>query len=180
MKPLLFVDIDGVLSCPNATNAAQPTHTLRWPAPNPHQRVRIVDGQIRIERVDEPTEDDRWISQSVWVPDGAIDRLGLLAEVFDCVWATSWRLSGPAAWSSLLAHDPAWPSLAWEGLKLPAIVEFAGDQPWAFIDDDIAMELRDAGPLPDSPSHLLVETDSSVGITDAHVDELLSFAAALR
>ena len=116
---------------------------------------------------------------TVWVPDGAGERIRRLAEVFEPVWCTAWRdAAHHALWGPLgLPQHPQWPSVEWQDLKLPAILRFAGDRPWALIDDDVAFELREfPGRLPDEPPHLLVGPDPAVGITDEHVRQLIDFA----
>lgn len=179
--PLLFVDIDGVLNCP-AHPLGPPTHQLGWTRPAMGEHVGLVEvpgepGTLGFGVV--PASGPLHMDQPVWVPDGALDRLRRLTRSFDCVWATSWRLSAPAAWGPVLGVGDDWPVLDYDRRKLAPMLAFAGQRPWAFVDDDIPMELRDLGrPLPVQPAHLLVDTDETVGLTDEHVQRLEAFAAS--
>jgi len=178
MKPLLFVDIDGVLNCPGSPDGA--CAELRVPLkrmPAPDDRTRRMLAKLFPGR--DPDEPEA-THTTVWLPVGSQERVRRLAEMFEPVWCTAWRDGAHHAfWEILeLAQTPEWPSVSWEGMKLPAILAMAGDRPWAFIDDDIAYELDHLdAPLPAAPEHLLVQPDSFVGMTDEHVIELLAFAA---
>ena len=171
MKPLLFMDVDGVLNCPSPGNLDAPTHQLRWPRPDLGQRLPFVEGLFE----DRATRDPDTMTQRVWVPAGAIERVRTLAERFECVWATSWRAAAAPAWGPLLAHQRPWPTLTYDGdFKLQSIPAY---RPWAFIDDDALWELDHVGPLPAEPAHLIVQTDPHVGLGDEHAQQLLAFAA---
>lgn len=155
-RPLLFLDVDGVINClcPQV----------------PVQDFRVLShGNIGID---------------VRVPLGTAERLMHLAESFEIVWATAWMESANAILKPL-GIDVAWPTLQWDDLKLKAIPRFAGERPWAFIDDDMGFELRelerDGAPFsPDPGRQLLVESDAGFGLGDREVERLLSFAAAVR
>ncbi len=144
-RPLLFVDVDGVLHCLGATAPAQ-----RYRCPNSFQLT---------------------------IPDGTRQRLARLLEVFDPVWSTAWTTDAHDAFRVPLGlSEEPWPVLNWGTYKLPAIEEFAGDRPWAWIDDEALWELDKLGRDHISPN-LLINPDPLVGITDTHVERLLGFAA---
>jgi hypothetical protein len=154
--PLLLVDVDGVISL-FGFDQTEP----------PEGRFTMVDGL------------PHWISSTA----GA--RLARLHAAFECVWCTGWeeradehlpRLLGlPSGWRHLSFPDAPQPAAHW---KLGAIAAFAGDQrPTAWIDDAHDDECHDWAAERPGPT-LLIGTDPAVGITDEHVDTLLSFARA--
>jgi hypothetical protein len=59
--------------------------------------------------------------------------------------------------------------------KLEAIDEYASSRPAAWIDDNIDEECREWAQGREAPT-LLVQTESPIGLTDEHVDELLRWA----
>jgi hypothetical protein len=177
-RPLLYLDVDGVLNCPNPTVPAA-RHDLdpdSWrTAADRARRARMTarpqfagsggapDGRVRIP---------------VWVPEGTAERITAISCVYDVVWATAWRRTAHPAFKALLGlPDEPWPALEWDDYKLPAIVEHAAGRPWAFVDDDITFELDGTGLAERIPGdHLLIECDPSAGLTDTHVAQLLEFA----
>jgi hypothetical protein len=155
-SPLLLVDVDGVISL-FGFDQTEP----------PEGRLAMVDGL------------PHWISRAA----GA--RLARLHAAFECVWCTGWeeradehlpRLLGlPSGWSHLTFPDAPEVAAHW---KLSAIETFAGrERPTAWIDDSHDDACHDWAERRPGPT-LLVATNPAVGITDAHVDELLSFARA--
>ena len=159
-KPLLFVDVDGVISLFGfSPGEGQLPGPLHW-----------IDGVAHC------------------IPDEVGARLVTLAERFELVWATGWEeranehlpliLKLPFRDLPCLAFDgrAVFGSAHW---KVEAIDEYAGDRPSAWIDDSldercIAWAERRSAPT------LLVETDSATGITDEHVERLLDWASALQ
>ncbi len=59
--------------------------------------------------------------------------------------------------------------------KLPSVQEFVGNRPAAWIDDDLYLDAHEWARQRDAPT-LLIRTSSSVGLTKAHVDQLQTFA----
>lgn len=157
-KPLLLVDVDGVISLFGFDPAAPPPG-----------RFEMVDGIHHL------------------LSAGAGGHLLTLAEHFDPVWCTGWEekandylplalgLPGPLPYLSFAAN-PGRGNTHW---KLGAIDAHAGPhRPLAWIDDahDEACRLwatRRAAPT------LLVGTDAAVGLTAEQVDRLVSWAEAL-
>jgi hypothetical protein len=154
-KPILFVDVDGVISVFGFTESETPPGRFQW-----------VDG----------------IAHCI-VPDCG-ERLNRLAERFELVWATGWEERANEHLPFLLDLDAdELPWLSFEGRavfgtahwKLDAIGEYAGDRPAAWIDDSIDEECE-AWAHARTIATLLVRTESPVGMTDGHVEELLKWA----
>lgn len=151
-EPILFLDVDGVLNaCP------------------PLKGVPVFNAKGFL----------------ICVPPGTKERIGRLLEVFEPVWATTWREDAhPHFWEVLgVEEKPPWPHIdskkfgAW---KFPAILEFAEHRPWVWIDDDGKWEMEQHGIWQDETRTLVISPDTAQGITDAHVEEALRFAAKLR
>lgn len=156
-KPLLLLDIDGVLN-PLCKHCPEGYET----------RPYVLDGRA-FELLLNP-------AHGPW--------LGELAEAFELHWATSWEDSANEAVAPLLGlprlpyvtfPDPSSANLTW---KLPTISQYVGDRPCAWVDDDIHRDALLWAQL--RPSTLIVTTNPGIGLERAHVDELLSFAAELR
>lgn len=174
MRPLLYMDVDGVHNCPGAAAGHCDEREFVVPVSDEPQ-MRERRGRLR-EAMGWPATDEP-PRIPVWLPSGSQERVAELTEVFDCVWCTGWRATAPLAFDTLLGLDRSWPVLPWTDMKLPAILDQAAGRPWAFVDDEIDFELgRLTVPLPAAETHLLVECDPAVGLTDEHVAQLLSFA----
>jgi hypothetical protein len=154
-KPLLFVDIDGVISLFGFTPAEHPAGT--W---------LNVDGVPHL------------ISAT------ASGHLLALARVFDLVWCSGWEDKADEHLVRVLGLPVRPPFLTFIGApgaahwKLDAVDRHAGDRPLAWIDDafdDSCHAWAAARPAPT----LLVATDPAVGLADAHVALLTRWAAAL-
>ena len=155
-KPILFVDVDGVLSLfgftPDIRELPGPLH---W-----------IDGVAHC------------------IPDNVGPRLARLHPSFELVWATGWeeRANEHLPYLLNLPFDEL-PCLHFDGRavfgsahwKLDAIEEYAGERPAAWIDDNIDADCRAWADGRDAPT-LLVETRPAIGITEEHVEELLSWA----
>jgi hypothetical protein len=158
-KPLLLVDVDGVISLYGFP-----------PDQRPNGRFAMVDGI------------GHFLSGT------AGPHLLDLAPAFELVWCTGWEerandylprhlgLPGPLPYLSF-DHKPAGGRPHW---KLFAIDAWAGpERPLAWIDDAHDGESRSwarerAGPT------LLVDTEPAVGITGEHVARLKEWAGALH
>lgn len=154
MRPLLFVDIDGVLNpydgpCPDGFRE----HQL-FPDEQP---VRVAEAH------------GRWLHE--------------LSDRFDMVWGSSWIEADRALLATVLdlpafvgavdlstgQFDPA--------LKVPAVDQLAGDRPLAWIDDLLKPNAWEWARQRSVPT-LLVPIDPSIGLTRAHVDHLLAWATS--
>jgi hypothetical protein len=154
-QPVLFVDVDGVLSL------------FGFPPGEPPGTFVQVDG----------------IAHCIGTHAGA--RLKRLAEAFELVWATGWEerandhlpylLELEARELPVLSFDgrARWGTAHW---KVDAIDAYAGDRPAAWIDDNLDESCRAWAHDRRAPT-LLVETDCAVGITDEDVERLLAWAA---
>jgi HAD domain in Swiss Army Knife RNA repair proteins len=159
-RPILFVDVDGVLSLfgftPDIRELPGPLH---W-----------VDGVAHC------------------IPPAVGPRLVRLAEDFELVWATGWEdranehlpylLKLPFATLPVLRFDgrAVFGSAHW---KLDAIDEYAADRPAAWIDDNIDEACKAWADSREAPT-LIVETLPAIGLTDEHVDDLLDWAEGIR
>src|SRR5919198_5330645 len=155
-KPILFVDVDGVISVfgffPDAGELPGPFH---W-----------IDGVAHC------------------IPPAAGGRLVRLSSRFELVWATGWEEKANEYLPYILElPERELPCLMFQGQavfgsahwKLDAISEYAADRPAAWIDDNIDDACRYWATARTAPT-LLVETKSAVGITDEHVERLLDWA----
>lgn len=153
-KPLLLVDIDGVLSL-FGFDARNP------PAGAWHQ----VDGMAHLLSRD------------------AADRLLALTEHFEPVWCSGWEDRANDHLPHVLRLGP-WPHLTFapghgrEHWKLAAIDAHAGDRPLAWIDDDLdaACDAWAAARSARGAPTLLVPTDPASGLTDALARDLAAWA----
>jgi hypothetical protein len=155
-KPILFVDVDGVLSVFGFSPEID-----HLPG-----RFHWVDGVAHC------------------IPEEAGGRLALLAERFELVWATGWEQKANEYLPFILKlPESELPCLAFEGRavfgsahwKLDAIDEYASDRPAAWIDDSLDETCREWAASRDAPT-LLVETNPAVGMTDDDVERLLTWA----
>lgn len=157
MKPLLFVDVDGVLSLFGFDPAAELPGPFHW-----------IDGIAHC------------------IPPDTGPRLVRLADSFELVWATGWEEKANEYLPGILGlpFGPL-PCLTFDGRarfgsshwKIEALTEYAGDRPAAWIDDNIADSGRLWARMREAPT-LLIETKPPTGLTDEHVDELMDWAEA--
>jgi HAD domain in Swiss Army Knife RNA repair proteins len=153
-RPVLFVDVDGVISL------------FGWQPGTPPGAFHHIDGIVHC------------------IGHDAGRRIKALASRFELVWATGWEDKANDYLPSLLALEQReLPFLTFDGRavfgsahwKVDAIDEYAGDRPAAWIDDNLD-ETCWAWANGRRPPTLLVETDAAVGITDGDVERLLRFA----
>lgn len=158
MKPVLFVDVDGVLSLFGFDPSAELPGPFHW-----------IDGIAHC------------------IPPASGPRLARLADRFELVWATGWEekaneylphiLSLPLRQLPCLTFDgrARFGSSHW---KIDVIEEYAGDRPAAWIDDNIDDSGRRWAERRRPPT-LVIETVASVGLTDDHVERLIDWAASV-
>ena len=154
-KPLLFVDVDGVISLfgfsPAADSIPGPFH---W-----------IDGIAHC------------------IPETVGARLLRLSERFELIWATGWEEKANEYLPYILQLPTTFPVLLFQGRavfgtahwKVDAIAEYAGNRPAAWIDDSIDDSCREWAQQRRVPT-LIVETKSAIGLTDEHVEQLLGWA----
>jgi len=155
-KPVLFVDVDGVISLfgfsPQERQLPGPFH---W-----------IDGVAHC------------------IPSSAGERLRRLSERYELVWATGWEEKANEYLPLILELEQRdLPCLTFGGQavfgtahwKLEAIEEYARGRPAAWVDDNLDDSCRLWALERDAPT-LLVETESAEGLTDDHVRRLLDWA----
>jgi hypothetical protein len=151
-KPLLFVDIDGVLSVFGFLPAARPEGT--W---------LDVDGVWHL------------------ISAAAAGHLLALARVFDLVWCSGWedkadehlvRVVGLPVRPPFLTFPVSTGTAHW---KLASVKRHAGDRPMAWIDDGFDESCHAWAAARTAPT-LLVATDPAVGLAGEHVARLEGFA----
>lgn len=159
-KPLLLVDVDGVISL-----FGFPAHA------RPAGRFEMVDGIAH------------FLSAS------AGEHLRRLAGAFEPAWCTGWEEKANEYLPHALGLEGPWPFLSFERAagpgratqghwKLDAIDAYAGPaRPLAWIDDAHGAACEAWAAARPAPT-LLVTTAPAVGMTERHVAELLGWASA--
>lgn len=154
-SPILFVDVDGVISLFGFGAEDRPPGDYH-----------LVDGL------------HHYISGS------AGERLGRLADSYELVWATGWEhranehlptlLDLPGRELPTLSFDerPTWGEAHW---KVSAVDRYAGDRAAAWIDDSLDERCERWARDRAAPT-LLVTTEPAVGITAEQVEQLLDWA----
>src|SRR3712207_1067904 len=153
-RPILFVDVDGVISLFGFERDVQPPGSFH-----------MVDGIVHC------------------IGSSAAARLARLAERYELVWATGWEEKANEYLVHLLEMESELPVLTFDGRarfgsahwKLDAIEAHARDRPAAWIDDNLDDECRAWAERREAPT-LLVQTECAVGIDDEHVELLLRWA----
>lgn len=150
-KPLLLLDVDGVLNPFPETPEGFDEHDF-FPGEDEPVRLRRAHGEWLVE----------------------------LGEVYDIAWATGWGDNAnrflaphfglpeyPVVVRLPIPFDPA--------EKVPAIDAFAGGRAAAWVDDIVTPEARTWAARRAAPT-LLLEVDAAVGLVRSQVDELLAWA----
>jgi Swiss Army Knife RNA repair-like protein len=154
-KPLLFVDIDGVLSLFGFESDTRPSG--RW---------LNVDGIVHL------------ISAT------AAEHLHRLAASFELVWCSGWEEKANEHLLPALDLPAPLPFLTFTAIgdaphwKLPAIEAYARGRPLAWIDDTHDDACRAWAATRNAPT-LLVSTSPALGLTDQQIDLLELWAAGL-
>ena len=156
-KPVLLVDIDGVISLFGFDLDVRPPGD--W---------HVVEGIAH------------FLSSS------ASTHLQRLARWFDPVWCSGWEERADEHLPALLGV-PRLPHLSFDRnpgranghWKLTAIEKHAGDRPLAWVDDALDERCDEWAAGRPAPT-LLMRTDPAVGLTDDGVEELVRWARALK
>src|SRR3954454_19293747 len=157
-RPVLFVDVDGVISLFGWNTSGPPPGTFH-----------SVDGIIHCISAE------------------AASRLARLTPWYELVWATGGEEKANEYLVHLLNLEADLPVLTFDGRavfgsshwKVEAIDEYARGRPAAWIDDNLG-EKAEAWARNRSEPTLLVHTESATGITDEHVERLLRWADRVR
>jgi HAD domain in Swiss Army Knife RNA repair proteins len=154
-RPVLFLDVDGVISLFGFQPSGPPPGTFH-----------SIDGVIHCIGAE------------------AAARLRRLADTYELVWATGWEEKANEYLVHILELPGDLPFLTFDGRavfgsahwKLEAIEDYARGRRAAWIDDNLDERAEKWAANRREPT-LLVRTESALGITDEHVERLLRFAS---
>jgi hypothetical protein len=153
-RPILFVDVDGVISL------------FGFSAGEPPGSFHQIEGIVHC------------------IGHEAGRRLKILGEKYELVWATGWEEKANEYLPRLLGLDSKdLPTITFGGRavfgsahwKVDAIDDYAKNRPAAWIDDNLDDTCRAWAEGRSAPT-LLVQTHAPVGITEEDVELLLRFA----
>jgi hypothetical protein len=155
MKPILAVDVDGVISLFGAEEKPDRAHT----------KLELVDG----------------VPHLISLPTG--DRLRRLGEHFELVWASGWEDKANFYLPNLLGL-PELPHVSFDDAvaagaahwKLGPLEEYAAGRALAWIDDNFDQSCFEWAERREHPT-LLVPTETHLGLEEAHVATLESWAS---
>ena len=157
-KPLLLVDVDGVISLFGFD-----------PGRPPAGRFEMVDGIAH------------FLSAS------AGEHLRALAEDFELVWCTGWEEKANEYLPRALGLPAPLPHVIFDPCERPASAQWKvagidayinGTRPLAWIDDAFDERCTAWAQARPAPT-LLVQTDPRVGVSDEHVEKLRAWARRL-
>jgi hypothetical protein len=156
-KPVLAVDIDGVISLFGFDQPEDPARVDPARAPG---EFHLIDGLLHCIALDNGP------------------RLLRLSDSYDVVWASGWEDRANDHLPGILGV-PELPYLTFDGQaqfgtahwKLEALENYSRTRPLAWIDDSLDDSCYEWAEERAEPT-LLVETESPVGLTDAHVEAL--------
>ena len=160
-KPLLLVDVDGVISLWGFASARRPGGTFVSVDGIPH-----------------------------FLSEEAGRHLLVLAEAFELVWCTGWeekaneylphalRLPGPLPFLQFDDHEVSAGGTTPGHWKLGAIDAYAGDRPLAWVDDAFNDACHAWAEAREAPT-LLVRTEPATGLVEEHARRLTTWAGTL-
>jgi hypothetical protein len=156
-KPILAVDVDGVISLFGFEETAPPDET----------RFEVIDGVVHC------------------IPLASGEHLQRLSERFELVWASGWEARANLHLPAILGL-PQLPYLDFGGTarfgsshwKLQPLERYSRGRPLAWIDDCLGEACVEWARQRPEPT-LLVATKPHLGIEQTHVDALESWARSL-
>ncbi len=124
----------------------------------------------------------------VWLDPRHGQELLALADVYELVWATTWK--GEAnEWIGPRLGLPELPFIDWPEMhgwapggtfwKTQYVLEYAGGRPFAWVDDDITSYDREFVDRKHLAAALLLCVDPRIGLIRADFDALAEWAAAM-
>jgi hypothetical protein len=157
-RPVLFLDVDGVISLFGFHPSG--------PLPG---TFHSIDGILHC------------------IGHEAAARLARLHNAYELVWATGWEEKANEYLVHILDLPADLPVLTFDGRavfgsshwKLDAIDEYARGRPAAWVDDNLDEQAEEWARTRPEPT-LLVATESAKGITDEDVERLLRWAARVE
>lgn len=167
MKPICFLDVDGVFNVFNGDED--------W---NDHLFEKALVFR-------NPYRGDRWTRRDVILDRRHPNLLTMLASDFELVWATAWENLANVAMSGLLGlpqlpvvdfhRNGVMAGLHW---KTGRLADWADGRPFVWIDDEA--DTRDASWLNTvNPAAAVLKCNPVYGLGDRHVLAALDFAATL-
>jgi hypothetical protein len=156
-RPLLALDVDGVISL----------FGFEGPIGEAPGRFHLINGMPHC------------------IPEGIGAMLARLTPHYEIVWATGWEDRANERLPEILGLPGELPFLTFDGRarfgtahwKIEAIDRYAGDRPLAWVDDSIDETCRAWAAARSAPT-LIVHTESEIGLTEDHVETLLTWARA--
>jgi hypothetical protein len=157
-RPILFVDVDGVISLFGFDLERQPEGRLHW-----------INGVLH------------------HISPHAGKLLLQLGDQFELVWATGWEETANEYLPHLLGLQSEFPCLSFDTFprygtahwKIAAIDDYAGtERPLAWIDDNLDDGCHEWAQQRSGPT-LLVQTRPEEGMRDEHADALIDWANGL-
>jgi hypothetical protein len=167
-KPVLLVDVDGVLN------------------PYAHQGALAAGWETHRIAARQPGRDVA-VTYTVYLNPDHGSWLVELAYDFDLAWATTWEEQANTLIAPKIGLSQPLPvaAVVWgrHGYdKVAGIAALVGDRPCAWLDDDpgyAGFEWSDERRARDIPT-LIITPDPAIGFTRAHKDKLRRFAVSLR
>lgn len=158
MRPLLLIDVDGVLNPSMSNSEAKRRGFMTRHAHDSHGwRYRLFLHN----------DHGRWLKA--------------MTDQFELVWATTWEHTANVAIGPKIGL-PELPVVEFDFVqdqdsKVPGIVRFTQGRPFVWLDDDATDYDREL--LEQNPKGLLIDIDHRVGLTPEHLEAARSWANAL-
>lgn len=160
-KPLLFIDVDGVLNREVSNSQAHKRGLLSINVTASSSGWKY---KLHLDRAD-------------------TDRLLSLTDVFDLAWGTTWEHDANTLIAPQLGLPTDLPVAVVEPgdqiSKAPGIARLADGLPFVWLDDHV--DSFDRGLLVDYPaSWLVIDVDDVTGLTDDHIGQARAWATTLH